>query len=142
MSDKLPGNGPIRFRTVNVGTITGRGNKVVEMLTSREVDLCCLQEIIWRGRSAHLVKGKNSIYKFFRSSFSFFFSVMRYDHCCLQLHLLVGTIILNVIRCYAIQSGLSAEEKDAFYDKIISFDAAVSDEEMLLINRDFNGHVG
>ena len=69
-------------------------------------------------------------------------SVMRYDHCCLQLHLLVGTIILNVIRCHAIQSGLSAEEKDAFYDKIISFDAAVSDEEMLLINRDFNGHVG
>ena len=36
-------------------------------------------------------------------------------------------------------SGLSAEEKDAFYNKIISLVAAVADEEMLRIGRDFNG---
>ena len=56
------------------------------------------------------------------------FSVTRYNHRCLQLRFLVGTIILNGISCCAPQSGLSAEE-DAFCDKMISLVAAVPDEE-------------
>ena len=34
------------------------------------------------------------------------------------------------------------EEKDDFYDQIMSVIVAVSDDEMLLIGGDFNGHVG
>ena len=67
-------------------------------------------------------------------------SITRYDHNCLQLCFLVGTLIVNVTRCYAPQSNLSAEEKDAFY-KIISLVAVVLDELMLLIGGDFIGHV-
>ena len=37
------GKSPIRFGTVNVGTISGRANEIAEMLTRRKVDLCCLQ---------------------------------------------------------------------------------------------------
>ena len=55
----------IRFETVNVETISGRANDIVEMLTRRKVDICCLQETRWRGGSARLIKGKNTIYKFF-----------------------------------------------------------------------------
>ena len=40
--------------------------------------------------------------------------VTRNDHHCLRLRFLVGTIIVNVIGCYALQSGLSAEDKGAF----------------------------
>lgn len=58
----------------------------------------------------------------------------------MQLCFLVGTLIVNVTRCYAPQSNLSAEEKDAFY-KIISLVAVVLDELMLLIGGDFIGHV-
>ena len=54
-----------RFGTVNVGTISGRANEIAEMLTRRKVDLCCLQETRRRGGSARLIKGKNTIYKFF-----------------------------------------------------------------------------
>ena len=68
-------------------------------------------------------------------------SVTRYDCHCLQLSFLVGTIIANFINCYAPRSSLSAGEKDAFYDKIISLVAAVLDEEMILIGGDFNGLV-
>ena len=35
----------IRFETVNVETISGRANDIVEMLTRRKVDICCLQEM-------------------------------------------------------------------------------------------------
>ena len=50
---------PIQFRT----TISDRGNEVVEILPPQKVDLYCLQETRWRGESANLVKGKDSICK-------------------------------------------------------------------------------
>ena len=68
-------------------------------------------------------------------------SVKRYDHCCLQLHFLVGKTTLNVTCCYAPQSGLSAEE-DTFYERVFSVVASVPEDEMLVCGGDFNGHVG
>ena len=49
---------------------------------------------------------------------------------------------LNVICCYAPQSGLSAEEKDIFYKRVFSVVASVPVEEILVLRGDFNGHVG
>ena len=71
-----------------------------------------------------------------------FISVKRYDHCCIQLRFLVGTTMLNVIYCYAPQSGLSAEEKDSFCERIFSRVASVPEEEMLVLGGGFNEHVG
>ena len=53
------------FGMVNVGTISGRANEIVEVLFQRKIDLYCLQETRWRGGSAVLIKGNNTIYKFF-----------------------------------------------------------------------------
>ena len=55
----------LRVGTVNVGTMSGRANEVVEMLTRREVDVCCVQETRWRGGSARKIQGKDSVYKFY-----------------------------------------------------------------------------
>ena len=49
---------------INVATISGRANKIVEMLIQQKVDLCHLHETKWRGGSASLIKGNNIIYKF------------------------------------------------------------------------------
>ena len=54
------GKSPICFGTVNVGTISGRANEIAEMLTQRKVDLCCLQEIRWKGGSARLIPSTSS----------------------------------------------------------------------------------
>ena len=144
----------IRFGTVNVGTISGRANEIVEILIRQKVDLCCLQETRWRGGSACLIKENNTIYKLFwcgdQSGFGGVgmlaekwvnnsISVKRYDHCCLQLRFLVGTTIVNVICCYALQSGLSAEE-DTFYERVFSIVASVPEEEMLVLGGDFGEH--
>ena len=122
------------------------------------MDLCCLQETRWRGGSARLIKGKNTIYKFFwcgdQSGFggvgimlaqkwiNNVISVKRYDHRCLQLRFLVGTVIVNVICCYPPQSGSSVDEKDTFYERLFSVVASVPEKEMLVLGGDFNGHVG
>ena len=152
------GESKIRLGTVNVGTLSGKANEIAEMLTRRNVDLCCLQETRWRGGSSRQIKGKDSIYKLFwcgdQSGFrgigimlaqkwvNNVLSVKRYDNRCLQLRFLIGTIVINVICCYAPQSGLPVEEKDTFYERIFSIVASVPDEEILFIGGDFNGHVG
>ena len=58
------------------------------------------------------------------------------------MRFLVETTILNVIWYYAPQSGLSAEEKDTFYERVFSVVASVPEEEMLLLVSDFNEYVG
>ena len=121
------GKSCIRFGTVNFWTIRGRANEVVEILTQRKVDLCCLQETRWRWGFARLIKGNNTIYKFFDVGISQFWwswynekwvnnviFVKRCVHQCLQGRFLVGTTIVNVICCCAPQSSSSAEEKVTF----------------------------
>ena len=43
----------------------GRSNEIVEMLSRRLIDFCCVQESRWRGESARKIAGRNSYYKFF-----------------------------------------------------------------------------
>ena len=54
-----------RSATINVGTMKGRSGEIVEMLERRRVDVCCVQEVRWRGASARFITGKERRYKFF-----------------------------------------------------------------------------
>ena len=54
-----------RLSSWNVGTMRGRSSEIVETLTRRSIDICCIQESRWRGASARMISGKNSRYKFF-----------------------------------------------------------------------------
>ena len=40
---------------------------MVEILSCRKVDLCCVQETRYRGGHCHIIKGKDSRYKLFWS---------------------------------------------------------------------------
>ena len=42
----------IRFGTWNIGTLNKKGLETCEDLWKRNVDLCCLQEVRWRGCGA------------------------------------------------------------------------------------------
>ena len=71
------GSGPVRSTSCetphntfkiaswNIGTMRGRSSEIVETITRRNVDLCCVQEVRWRGASARHITGKDSRYKFF-----------------------------------------------------------------------------
>ena len=54
-----------RFATWNVGTMKGRSSEIVETLSRRNIDICCVHESRWRGASARMLNGKESRYKFF-----------------------------------------------------------------------------
>ena len=71
------GSGPVRSTSCetphntfkiaswNIGTMRGRSSEIVETITRRNIDLCCVQEVRWRGASARHITGKYSRYKFF-----------------------------------------------------------------------------
>ena len=56
-----------RVGTLNVNTLKGRVCEVVETLSRRKVDLCCVQETRYRGGHCRIITGKDSWYKLFWS---------------------------------------------------------------------------
>ena len=53
--------------TLNVNTLKGRVCKVVETLSRRNVDVCCIQETKYRGGNCRTIKGKDTRYKLYWS---------------------------------------------------------------------------
>ena len=51
--------------SINVGTLRGRADELVEMLERRSADVCCVQEVRWRGASVRFVEGRRARYKHF-----------------------------------------------------------------------------
>src|SRR5208282_3118806 len=56
-----------RLRTgcVNVGTLARRSGEVVEMVSRRKLDFCCVQKTRWKGEDARLLGGEGMRYKLF-----------------------------------------------------------------------------
>ena len=54
-----------RLESLDVGIMRCHAGEVVETLTRRKVDVCCIQKVRWRGASARLITGKNSEYKMY-----------------------------------------------------------------------------
>ena len=53
----------VRMGTWNVGSMSGRGTEVCEELRKRRMDVCCLQEVRWRGQGAWFMGVKGRRYK-------------------------------------------------------------------------------
>ena len=45
----------IKLGTWNIGTLNGKGLEICDELWRRNVDLCCLQEVRWKGCGARLI---------------------------------------------------------------------------------------
>ena len=54
------------METLIVNTLRGRVCEVVETLSSREVDVCCIQETRYCGGNCHTIKGKETKYKLYQ----------------------------------------------------------------------------
>ena len=157
-SCEIPQKSLFRVATLNVGTMRGRSSEVVETISRRGIDLCCIQEVRWRGASARFITGKDSRYKFFWVGNSVgtggvgvllaekwvekVFDVNRVSDRILLFKLLLGEKIVTVLSVYAPQSGLDQSTKDAFYDDLQSVLTKVKDHEFLIPCGDWNGHIG
>ena len=150
----------VKFRvaTLNVGTIRGRSAEIVETLSRRSIDFCCIQEHRWRGASVRKIVGKDSIYKFFWVGNSDGFGgvgvllaekwiekiidVKRVNSRIMVIKILVGQTVLAVVSTYAPQQGLEDSVKNKFYDDLLAATSKFNARELVIIAGDLNGHVG
>ena len=56
-----------RVGKLHVNTLRGRVCEVVETLSRRKVDVCCIQEARYRGGNCRTIKGKDPKYKLYLS---------------------------------------------------------------------------
>ena len=164
------GSGPVRSTSCetlhdtfkiaswHIGTMRGRSSEIVETITRRNVDLCCVQEVRWRGASARHITGKDSRYKFFwvgnnqgtsgvgvllaEKWVDKVYDIKRVSDRIMLIKLLVGEAVLTVLSVYAPQTGLEESTKDAFYDSLQTVISELPDKEIVIPCGDWNGHVG
>ena len=128
------GSGPVRSTSCetphdtfkiaswNIGTMRGRSSEIVETITRRNIDLCCVQEVRWRGASARHIIGKDSRCTsgvgvlLAEKWVDKVYDIKRVSDRIMLIKLLVGEVVLTVLSVYAPQTGLEESTKDAFYD--------------------------
>ena len=60
----------------------------------------------------------------------------------MNVKLVIGKQIVNIVSAYALQVGLGAEEKDDFWDSFITVLSGIPKQESIFNGSDMNGHDG
>jgi len=69
-------------------------------------------------------------------------SVERHSKRVLILKMVLDNGLLNVLTVYAPHSGKLEEEKESFWNEVFHLVRSIPQNEMLVLARDMNGHVG
>ncbi|KAK3508661.1 hypothetical protein QTP70_003111, partial [Hemibagrus guttatus] len=145
----------LRIGTLNVGTMTGKGRELADMMERRKVDILCVQETRWKGSKARSIGAgfklfyygvdskRNGVGLVLKEEFvRNVLEVKRVSDRVMSLKLEIEGVMLNVVSGYAPQVGCELEEKERFWSELDEVMESIPTGERLVIGADFNGHVG
>ena len=148
----------VGFGSWNVGSICGRGTEVCKELRKRKVDVCCLQEVKWRGEGACFFGVKGRRYKLWwcgnddkiggvgilvkEELCEKVVQVRRRCDRVMVIGLVFEEEVVRVICAYAPQSGKPDAEKERFYEEMAREWSVANENEVVLGFGDFNRYVG
>ncbi|KAK3531807.1 hypothetical protein QTP70_029729 [Hemibagrus guttatus] len=145
----------LRIGTLNVGTMTGKGRELADMMERRKVDILCVQETRWKGSKACSIGAgfklfyygvdskRNGVGVVLKEEFvRNVLEVKRVSDRVMSLKLEIEGVMLNVVRCYTPQVGCELEEKERFWSELDEVMESIPMGERVVIGADFNGHVG
>ncbi|KAK3556732.1 hypothetical protein QTP70_015066, partial [Hemibagrus guttatus] len=145
----------LRIGTLNVGTMTGKGRELADMMERRKVDILCVQETRWKGSKARSIGAgfklfyygvdskRNGVGVVLKEEFvRNVLEVKRVSDRVMSLKLEIEGVMLNVVSGYAPQVGCELEEKERFWSEIDEVMESIPMGERVVIGADFNGHVG
>ncbi|KAK3560982.1 hypothetical protein QTP86_023168 [Hemibagrus guttatus] len=145
----------LRIGTLNVGTMTGKGRELADMMERRKVDILCVQETRWKGSKARSIGAgfklfyygvdskRNGVGVVLKEEFvRNVLEVRRVSDRVMSLKLEIEGVILNVVSGYASQVGCELEEKERFWSELDEVMESIPTGERVVIGADFNGHVG
>ena len=136
----------IRVGALNIGTMTGRGRELVDMMKRRNVNILCLQETKWkRSKARNIGDGYKLFYsgaggrrnkvrivvreKLVESDVE----VKRVSDRLMAMKLEVKASILNIVSAYAPQVNNSMEEKNDFWQDLDDLIKSVSKQERIVL---------
>ncbi|KAK3518329.1 hypothetical protein QTP86_018784, partial [Hemibagrus guttatus] len=145
----------LRIGTLNVGTMTGKGRELADMMERRKVDILCVQETRWKGSKARSIGAgfklfyygvdskRNGVGVVLKEEFvRNVLEVKRVSDRVMSLKLEIEGVMLNVVSGYAPQVGCELEEKERFWSELDEVMESIPTGERMVIGADFNGHVG
>ncbi|KAK3571995.1 hypothetical protein QTP86_021348 [Hemibagrus guttatus] len=145
----------LRIGTLNVGTMTGKGRELADMMERRKVDILCVQETRWKGSKARSIGAgfklfyygvdskRNGVGVVLKEEFvRNVLEVKRVSDRVMSLKLEIEGVMLNVVSGYAPQVGCELEEKERFWSELDEVIESIPTGERVVIGTNFNGHVG
>uniref|UniRef100_A0A8D8SH78 Craniofacial development protein 2 n=2 Tax=Cacopsylla melanoneura TaxID=428564 RepID=A0A8D8SH78_9HEMI len=146
----------LRVGTLNVGSMTGRGRELADMMRRRRVQILCVQETRWKGNKAReLGDGFKLIYSGANSSGrngvgivlneemkTKVTNVNRISDRVMSLRLEIEHLVINIICAYAPQVGCDEEIKEAFWRELEHEISAMPNDERIILGSDLNAHIG
>ena len=145
----------MRLGNWNVGSLTGKGRELVDVMQRRKIMILCIQETKWKGQSARKLGEGYKVYHTgedtrrngvgiilhpdLQESVT---EVQRISDRLMGLKFVKNKRVWNVISAYAPQQGCSEEEKEEFREKLEEYIETLPRNEMLILSGDMNAHVG
>lgn len=134
----------------NVGALHGRAGEIVETLNRIKIDICCVQEVRWRGASTRTATRKNSHYKLFwignktgNGGVGIFVEkiekVLEVKHVNDRLMMVKPQTYKRTavaVLAYGLQEGRTNNEQDRFYESIVQLIASINEKDMVMIGGD------
>ncbi|KAK3549539.1 hypothetical protein QTP86_003632 [Hemibagrus guttatus] len=140
----------LRIGTLNVGTMTGKGRELADMMERRKVDILCVQETRWKGSKARSIGAgfklfyygvdskRNGVGVVLKEEFvRNVLEVKRVSDRVMSLKLEIEGVMLNVVSGYAPQVGCELEEKERFWSELDEVMESIPTGERVVIGADF-----
>ena len=118
----------VKVGTLNVGTMTGKGRELADMMVKRKVDILCVQETRWKGSKARNIGDgckifyhgedgrRNGVGVILKEDYiARVLEVKRVSDRMMYMKLDIEGVMMTVISAYAPQVGCLTEEKDKFW---------------------------
>ncbi|KAK3521037.1 hypothetical protein QTP86_003681 [Hemibagrus guttatus] len=123
----------LRIGTLNVGTMTGKGRELADMMERRKVDILCVQETRWKGSKARSIGAGFKLFYYGVDSKRNGVGVV-----------LKEELVRNVLEVKRVSDrvGCELEEKERFWSELDEVMESIPTGERVVIGADFNGHVG
>ena len=131
--------------------MSGKWGEISATLKRRCIDICCLQEVRWKGLGAKMIgngfkflwiggcKAENGVGVIVANwLLGKVVGVERYNDRVMKANIIIGNIVWEIVTCYCPQAGRSVNEKEEFYELMNK----VVTSEKVLVGGDFNGDVG
>ncbi|KAK3546774.1 hypothetical protein QTP86_001526 [Hemibagrus guttatus] len=139
----------LRIGTLNVGTMTGKGRELADVMERRKVDILCVQETRWKGSKARSIGAgfklfyygvdskRNGVGVVLKEEFvRNVLEVKRVSDRVRSLKLEIEGVMLNVVSGYAPQVGCELEEKERFWSELDEVMESIPTGERVVIGAD------